>query len=71
MRLQKQVAVLGDMNFVYAFAFVSLVGFNQSRRDRIPPDRLFGRSIKNFRRPGAENHWARSPFGELPEKARG
>jgi len=39
---EKQVAVLGDVDFVHAFAFVGFVGFDESGGDRIPSDGLSG-----------------------------
>src|ERR1700722_14538915 len=37
----KKVSIFGDVNLVHAFAFVSLVGLDQSFRDGVPVDGLF------------------------------
>ncbi len=63
-RFEKQVSILGDVNFVHAFAFVGLVGLNQSDGDRVPSDGFFGGLVENLRGEGAEDAGAAGAVGK-------
>src|ERR1035437_445755 len=55
---EEEVAVLGDVDFVHAFALISFVWLYQADRNRIPSHRLALWPGENFRRPTAENRGA-------------
>src|ERR1035437_3894511 len=52
---EEEVAVLGDVDFVHAFALISFVWLYQADRNRIPSHRLPLWPDENSRRPTAEN----------------
>jgi len=65
---KKEVAVLGDVDLVHAFAGVGLIRLDQPGRDRIPSDGLFGGRVEDLRRIAAKNHGPAGSVGELMEK---
>ncbi len=61
-RLEEQVAVLGHMDFLDPFPFVSFIGFDQSAGYRVPTDALVRGFVENMRRASAKDDRASQAF---------